>query len=283
MDEKLAGTANRLDACLETWQNWDAGLSGKPVVVEKLGGLSNASYLITDDHAKLVIRLNYTGKELGVDRSLEWAILANLGGKPFAPTAAYRDDDLDFLVTQYVRGSHIREQAVNHHLRDIGRLFSQIHSSRIAVAASLDPMDQVRRYYRQLAEPVDPAISWCYEALDARRIVPLNDQCLCHNDLLLENIIKSDAGLVALDWEYACRGDAAFDLAVFIESYQLDYQAQQRLLNTYRGPACRARIENYRLIYRLIEILWWMLQAPESPSLHDRTTWLQKRIRATGE
>lgn len=283
MDENLARTSNRLNACLETWQSWGAGLSGKPVVLEKLGGLSNASYLITDDHVKLVLRLNYAGSEFGVDRSLEWAILGSLGETGFAPIAVHRDEDLDFLVTQYVRGSHIREHEINHYLRDIGRLFSQIHSSAVAVAVSLDPMDQVRRYYRQLAEPVDPAISWCYNALDAWGLIPVSDEYLCHNDLLLENIIKSDTGLVAVDWEYACLGDAAFDLAVFIETYQLDQPAQQLLLDTYRGPTCRARIGTYRLIYRLIEILWWMLRAPEHPTLHEKIAWLQKRIRAASQ
>lgn len=281
MDENLAGTTNRLNACLETWQNWDAGLSAKPEVIEKLNGLSNASYLITDDNIKLVIRLNYAGRELGVDRTLEWAILTNLKASHFAPIAVHRDDALDFLVTRYVGGSHISEQEVDQYLRDIGRLFGQIHSCNVDVAVSLNPVDQAIHYYRQLPKPVEPAVSWCYEALTDRPIVPGSDQCLCHNDLLLENIIKSDSGLVAVDWEYACLGDAAFDLAVFIESYQLDSHAQQCLLDAYHGPASRALIDGYRLIYRLIEIFWWMLRDPEHPSLPDKIAGLQKRIRTT--
>lgn len=282
MEENLASTSSRLNASLDTWRAWDADLSARPVVIAELDGLSNTSYLVANDNIKLVLRLNSTVAELGVDRAIERAILQDLKSAPFAPTLLYHDEQIDFIVTEYTRGIQIQPADVDQYLEDIGVLFGDIHTSPVNIDALLDPMEQARRYYAHLGDIHNESLSWCYHALESRTMPSVRDVCLCHNDLLLENIVASDDRLVALDWEYASPGDPAFDLAVFIESYRLDEQAQARLLEACHGPATTSgsRITSYRLLYRLIEILWWMLRDPDHPAIADKLAYLEQQIKA---
>lgn len=283
MDENLESTTSRLKASLDTWPSWDADLAARPVVVAELNGLSNTSYLIANNNLKLVLRLNSPSAGFGVDRALERTILQGLQEAPFAPTLIHHDEHIDFVVTEYVNGSEIRPEDIDGHLEDIARLFGKIHASPVDMTSRLDPMEQARYYYEQLADTNTQSLSWCYHALESLAIPLSPNPCLCHNDLLLENIVKCDTGLVALDWEYANAGDPAFDLAVFIESYQLDKKAQRRFLKAYPGPAESIhQINNYRLLYRLIEILWWMLRDPDHRSIGDKLAQLEQRIHRNG-
>lgn len=280
MDENLESTTSRLKASLDTWRRWDADLSAKPVVVAELNGLSNTSYLIANDNLKLVLRLNSPATEFGVDRTLERKILRELQEAPFTPALIHYDEHIDFIVTEYVKGSEIRPEDIDGHLEDIARLFGKIHASPVDMTSRLNPVEQARYYYEQIADMNNRSLSWCYHVLESRAIPLPPSPCLCHNDLLLENIAACDTGLVALDWEYANAGDPAFDLAVFIESYQLDKKAQQRFLKAYPGPVESVdRIDNYRLLYRLIEVLWWMLRDPNHRAIGDKLAQLEQRIK----
>lgn len=279
MDENLESTNNRLKASLDTWPDWDADLSARPVVVAELNGLSNTSYLIAEGNLKLVLRLNRSAAEFGVDRTLERTILQGLNEAPFTPTLIHYDERIDFIVTEYVNGSEIRPEDLDGHLEDIARLFGKIHASPVHTTSRLEPVEQARYYYEQLAGMNSRSLSWCYHVLESRAIPLPPNPCLCHNDLLLENIVKCDTRLVALDWEYANTGDPAFDLAVFIECYQLDKRAQQHFLKAYPGPVESIhRIDNYRLLYRLIEVLWWMLCDPDHRSIGNKLAQLEQRI-----
>ena len=58
----------------------------------------------------------------------------------------------------------------------------------------------------------------------------------CHNDLRWENIIKDKNGKIwIVDWEYATMGDKHFDIAYFMESYQLDKKQCKIFLDAYNS------------------------------------------------
>jgi thiamine kinase-like enzyme len=60
-------------------------------------------------------------------------------------------------------------------------------------------------------DPRSASISNDLELLDSE--LP----CFCHNDLTPENIGRSDDQFLALDWEYAARGNRHFDIAIASE------------------------------------------------------------------
>jgi len=56
--------------------------------------------------------------------------------------------------------------------------------------------------------------------------------------------------------------DAAFDIAVFSSTYNLDDEQLAKLLSGYRGNESSMfhRVRDHENIYALIEILWWQLR-----------------------
>ena len=89
-----------------------------------------------------------------------------------------------------------------------------------------------------------------------------SERCLCHNDLLVDNIIVTDTGrLVAIDWEYAATGDPYFDLATVVEGHGLAASAADKLLIAYHQRPITAvdlkRLTHCRIIYCYLELLWY--------------------------
>ncbi|WP_308364844.1 MULTISPECIES: phosphotransferase [unclassified Microbulbifer] len=102
--------------------------------------------------------------------------------------------------------------------------------------------------------------------------------CLCHNDLLMANLIAVDNGnLYAIDWEYAAMGDPFYELAVIVEEYRLEKRQQQWLLAEYlHRPATQVdwqRLDHWRVIYGYLSVLWYAVQwcsgAMSQPHIND--------------
>ena len=89
--------------------------------------------------------------------------------------------------------------------------------------------------------------------------------------------------LIALDWEYACIGDPAFDIAVFAETARLESKGLAHLLEAYGdvAPDFVQHVAHYRLLYHLIEVLWWQIRAPQDPAHVHRVMTLVERAGAT--
>lgn len=257
VDQELPTAADRarLGVVLSRWPDWDAALPAAPVLLGKLGGLSNDNYLVRGGDARFVVRLNDDKVDLGVDRDLERRVLASIAGEPFAPRVVYAAADC--LVTAYIEGGHPAEP----HVTAMGALFSRIHAMSPPAGPALDPLAHLAGYLRRLPAR-DARLEACFETLDARRTATAAPVCLCHNDLLLENVVDTGAGLVAIDWEYARPGDPAFDIAVFAHTYELTGDAVDRLLAVYGGDdaGLADRITWCRGAYALIEVCWWLLR-----------------------
>lgn len=278
MDPLSDGTAERLRACIATWESWGTALTSAPLPIWQYGGYSNETFLVTDNHTRLVLRLNGEAERFGVDRDLEAGILSGLADQPWVPTLIHRDMELDFLVTEYIHGTQVTSADLAFCLADVGRLFGEIHRLDLNIETRLDPVDQARYYLDQLSGDLPASLIHCHDRILSRMPSPPSAYCLCHHDLLPENILDTPSGPVALDWEYASLGVPAFDLAVFIEGCQLNEAAQRSLLDTYRGPASLEDIDGYRDLYRLIEILWWLLKDADAPHISAGLAELERRL-----
>ncbi len=259
-------TSDRLKAALAGWKSWNIALSGQPSVVRGLGGKSNENYLVTSGKTALVVRINNRQPALGVDRSSERSVLLVIRGKPWSPSVVHADDD--YLVSEFIAGEHPGLRTADT-VALIGRLFRDIHRclpdpGPLEALARLDPLRHLDRYFRLGQGNADTGLTQCYAVIRATIGDVTHPPCLCHNDLLLENVILSGPHPVAIDWEYAGVGDPAFDLGVFAETYHLGEGQLDRLLTAYgdADPTLRARLTRYRLLYALLEVLWWRIRAP---------------------
>jgi thiamine kinase len=276
MAKELPSTSDRLRLTLSGWQDWDADLTGQPTPVGSLEGKSNVNYLVRSGDHEFVVRLNNDNQGLGVDRRVERQVLAEIAAADFAPSVVFVDDSV--LVTNYVSGRH----PTRTDLARVGRLFSRIHRTSTNVSRALDPRRQVSDYVSRIRAPLEPAIRDCQEIILSRHLPAPDSPCLCHNDLLFENMIDAGDRLVAIDWEYARPGDPAFDIAVFVETYRLDTAEVACLLSAYDGDGgdLAVRIEHYRELYALIEILWWCIRDPGA-AVDTMVATLKERLRGS--
>lgn len=87
---------------------------------------------------------------------------------------------------------------------------------------------------------------------------------LCHNDLLLANLIWSDGRLWLIDGEYAGMGHPLFDLAGVSANAGFTDTQEQALLEAYRGvidPRELEEIRTFKLACSLREALWAVIQS----------------------
>ena len=271
MAQKLPpGIDHSLNKILSTWKDWVGNPSTKPVLVTQLGGDTNLSFRVTDGNSDWAVRLNSELADEG--RNLQSEIIAHEAAchKGIAPAIVYHN--VECLITEFLEGS----KPGLDDLADIGQLFSLIHSVEVDIQ-SLDLSGHLKTYFLQ-ARP-DAAITQCFNKLLAIPSMESENRVLCHQDLTLENMIRTEERIVTIDWEYASLSDPAFDLAVFTHSHELNDKQLLQLLIHYDGdePGLPSRIHYFEMVYGMIEILWWQIRGNK---LDNRITRLQSKLDA---
>jgi aminoglycoside phosphotransferase (APT) family kinase protein len=275
MAEKLSPATDCLTATLDHWQDWHADIAARPTLACKLKGKSNDNYLVKAGTQQFVVRANRDNVAFGVNRRIEAEVLRDIAGQPYSPVVVWETDAS--LVTRFIAGEHPAPSRPADWLAGMAQLFTAIHSTPTHVTEYLDPLRHAINYFEQLENP-DPGISVCMEQLLTRSPVHAGVPSLCHNDLLFENVIRTDEIFYAIDWEYSRCGDPAFDLAVFLESTDMSEANTRTLLDAYDNPAIAERIDDYRDLYRLIELLWWALRSPDARENELRIASLAARL-----
>jgi thiamine kinase len=286
---------HRLAAALESWPAWSA--TAPSVVGELKGGMTNQSYLIQTGNARLVLRLNAENAgKLALDRALEIEVLRRASLASVGPTLVYSDAVRDILVTEYHSG-HCWEASYSREadkLRQLARLLKTTHQLA-PVSGILDLQQRAEHYWITIDKAGTANSSLVQEtrALEqklqeffTRASTHRTQQCLCHNDLLAENLlIRNDGRLVALDWEYAAMGDPYFDLAAVVEGHQMNDASAQILLEHYTDipkNAALQRLALLRVVYCYLDLLWNLVQssAPNQAMLESKFERLRNLVSA---
>ena len=271
MAQKLPpGIDHRLSRVLSTWKDWAGNPATNPILVSQLGGDTNLSFRVTDGISDWVVRLNSELADEG--RDLQCEIIAHEAAchAGIAPAIVYSNDEC--LITEFLEGS----KPGLSDLQEIGRLFSLIHSVEVEIR-TLDLSNHLETYFLQ-ARP-DATVNRCFNKLLSIPSIEPGIRVLCHQDLTLENMIRTEERIVTIDWEYASLSDPAFDLAVFTHSHDLDEKQLLQLLTHYDGneQGLPSRIRYFEMVYGMIEILWWQIRGNR---LEKKITKLQSQLEA---
>jgi thiamine kinase-like enzyme len=249
-------------------------LAGRDLVLTSLsGGITNRNFLVTipDEGNRYVIRLAGSDTHLlGISREVEHAATVAAAGVGVGPevTAFIRPEG--YLVTRFIEGSPVRDEAVHHPetLERVAQSLRRIHDGP-PIPGLFVPL-RIVEAYRALALARGVRIPREYEtaALIARRIElaslanPVEPRP-CHNDLLNANLIDDGERIRLVDWEYAGMGDPYFDLGNFSVNNGLTADEDAHLLAAYEGPAHidhLARITLMRVVSDFREAMWGVLQ-----------------------
>lgn len=248
------------------WPKWS---KTKPNLLKPLlGGLTNKSYLISADNADMVLRKNSTiSAALNLDRVTEARVLVLADDAGLCAPLIHYDSDYQYVVSRYVEGKHWR--ADEQGIRSLATLLQRIHRLP-AIDKYLTIADKAERYWQAIAKNA-PHLADLKKV--ANKMMPLIESakrlgsgaCLCHNDLLRENLISTEEGrLYAIDWEYAAMGDPFYELAVIVEGQALKQSQQELLLSEYLARPIsendRQHLRDWQLIYCYLTVLWYAVQ-----------------------
>ncbi|MEZ5528370.1 MAG: choline/ethanolamine kinase family protein [Porticoccaceae bacterium] len=196
---------------LSDWSRWQVSLPGAPRRVRELeGGLTNRSFLVESGAHLGVVRVNAgEDQRLGIDRQRELAVLKLLQGSGFVPDVWFASRDV--LVTEFVEGRHWQGEDLYRvgHREQVHQLIQRLQQVAMpSFARRFSYLDHCRGYLAQLAGfPEAEEVLALAAGIDASDWQPV----ICHHDLVVENIIETERGLVLIDWEYAGWGHPAMD------------------------------------------------------------------------
>lgn len=266
-----AAVASQFNNALAEWSMW---CHSPPTFVRKLvGGITNSSIVVSDDQGYYVLRINaFNSNALGLNRRLEKTIFQSAAQAAISSTLVYADPSERYLVCNYVHGRHLNSGDIGSpvSLEQLAQLVKKIHQLP-AVQESLNVRSRIATYWQSIQRN-----HFAYDALMKLQlqVEPLINQalstktelCICHHDLLPENLILTEDGeLLAIDWEYAAMGNPYFDLAVVIDGLMLNSQQSDALLASYfdtnqPDPELNQQLNYWRVIYHYISLLWYGVQ-----------------------
>jgi thiamine kinase-like enzyme len=260
---------------------WDPELSE---IEELKGGLTNRTYLVSQDGRRCVLRLDSQQSTMfQFDRSAELRILETAHAAGIAPAAIYADPERSILVTEFLEGRTWDEADLDDdkQLEALGALLQRVH----ALDIQTDPVDvaAVARIYEQYLQRREGLHSFALKCVDiVESVAPGTDLVCCHNDIVAANVIEGE-DIKLIDWEFSCVHDRFFDLASAIGFHNLDEGRSSVLLEAYTGgadAAARERLEEQVRVFDAVQWLWLATRQLVFPSRWQsrRLEELQQRI-----
>ena len=249
------------------------------VSVERLGrGLVNESHRVVRDGRVYSLRMpTAEPAPTGVDREWECRVLALASAAGLAPTIVRCEPRRGVLVAQWEEGPALRPdeaRGLDAAVR-VAELTRRVHALPLPGNARIvEPADWIEHYRDALIRlPPGPRQALrmpgradgadALQAESERRLgglEALTPRVLCHSDLHPANLVRTERGLVLLDWEYAHVSEALWDLAGWACNNDLEPAVRAVLLASYLGrPASdeeAQRLEDLAWLYDYVCLLW---------------------------
>jgi len=274
------------------WPLWSAT---KPTLRCAItGGLTNKSFLLTTAGGDVVLRINSAhSSALNLNRNAEHQALRLADKAGLCAPLIHYDRQHKYMVSRFIRGESWNSSATN--LAQLAQHLQKIHRLP-PIDAHLIIADKIAHYWRGIKSDSNAGFIKQLHSLHQRIHVSIDKasalsqgNCLCHNDLLADNLITtSDGKLYVIDWEYAAMGDPFYDLAVITEGHNLNQQQQHLLLTSYLSRPANApdwqRLYLCQLVYCYLTALWYAVQwsagAMDEPVVSSAITQQIDRIAA---
>jgi len=244
---------------------WHGALTLEPLK----GGLSNASFIVSDARGKYVARVgeDFPCHHVFRDREVRASRAAFEAG--LSPEVVHAEPGL--MVVRFIDAKTFSEEDVRDNLERGAELLKRCHREmkrRVTGPASIFWVFHVLRDYgHTLKEGAHKRVGdiprWlaAVDALeDAQIPLPV---VFGHHDLLPGNFMDDGKRLWLIDWEYGGFGTAMFDLANICANNSFTETDQRRLLEAYfdRTPdeATQRAFDAMKAASALREAMWGMV------------------------
>jgi thiamine kinase-like enzyme len=266
------GSRREIEAVLG---EWDPDLfPGEEVEISVLvGGASNRNFTVRTPAAKYALRIaNEQSERFAVNRVAAVQAQHEAADGGLAPEVLAERLPEGHVLSTFVEGVTLGEGRLREHevLDAVGTAFRSLHALPSALP-TYSPFDDIR-FWAGLARsdgteiPADLdellGAAWQVKAVVEAAGLPA---VFCHNDPYPENFILSGSRLQLVDWDYAGRGWACFELGSFCATAGLDAGLREALLLSYdesTSDAQRATVELMEFIAAMREATWALMATP---------------------
>jgi thiamine kinase-like enzyme len=250
---------------------WRGGITLQPLK----GGVSNASFRVSDASGSYVARVGEDYPFHLVYRDAEWAASRAAFAAGLSPEVIYAQDGV--MVARHLAARTYTEEDVRGNAAACVQIIQRCHRDmgrRILGRASAFWVFQVNRHYAALLDGAGHrlapnAAAWMKvnDAMENAQIpLPI---VFGHHDLLPGNFMDDGERLWLIDWEYAGFGTAMFDLAGLASNNQFTEDQERAMLAQYfeRAPdeALLRAFYAMKAAAALREALWGMVSEIHLP------------------
>lgn len=237
------------------------------------GGLTNRTYRIEGPVGRFALRIAGKGTDAYIDRAAEAHNARAAAAAGVGPEVAFAGPESGLLLTRWVEGAErldaaaLREPA---RIRRAATALRRLHGRAAAFANPRNPFADLAGYERLLraggvALPegygdARDALQWLHGPLSASSPDPVS----CHCDPAPANLLDDGARIWLVDYEYAGRADAMWDLGFLAGEADYGEAEDAALLAAWLGrapaPPEPARMALYKAICDLMGALWSLVQ-----------------------
>lgn len=266
-------------------------------------GTYNLNYHVQVNQRLFIFRINIDQQSgLAEQIDYEFAALNFLSPHGIAPRAYHIDTGktffyFDILIEEYLEGPHLEYKADQ--IREAAELLSELHSLPALDKAFMIWQDPIERNYDFVTQDIVqyqgmPSANQQTLRLATHLMTKTRDRLagreenyrptsLNHTDVVLDNFIRTSAGLRLIDWEKPRLDDNSYDIACFLcEPAQLwcspdimNIDDREDFLKTYCGirgletGTFRRKVEAREPLVALHWILWGAIKMSD---LRNRRT-----------
>lgn len=260
----------------QLFATWDPShFPGGEIEVSVLvGGANNRNFVARTPEVKYALRIaNPQNERFAVDRGSAIQAQRDAAAGGLAPEVIASQLPAGHVLSTFVEGvtllgaGQLREPGVP---ESVGATLRRLHALPSTVR-TFSPFDDIRLWTRLarsdgtgIPDDLDEllAAAWEIEAVVLKAELPA---VFCHNDTVPQNFIRSGSSLFLVDWDYAGRGWACFELASFCATADLSPELQEQLLRSYDERTSEAQVATVKLlrfIAAMRETSWALMAAP---------------------
>lgn len=212
-------------------------------VVPLDSGTTGRSYRVDTVASRFAAKIFSPGTDALLGPRAQFDLLARLAPLGIAPAPAVCDESAGVLVTEYIddaaavsAGEFRRAERIH----SVGRVLVRLHRSGIDVP-KLEPEKYARRHFSRLGgldrlSPTDQARG--NELLGLAASLDFDAACLCHNDLIADNILFGQSQTLRLiDFDYAALAPPILDLVSVSVMNGLGPREEVQLIAAYGADA----------------------------------------------
>jgi len=256
-------------------------LPAPPVLLRRLGGLTNANYLIESAGQKFVLRLPGEGTADYINRQAE-SVAARATAEIGVNAALLLFDAADGTqLTSFIDGQTMTTAAFKDHgaIARAAAALATVHRTSRPFASRFEVFAMIEHYSAVLAakgaKPPEGFAEALQKAQAVRAVLAAAAPALapCHCDPLAENFVDTGSKMHLLDWEYAGNNDPMWDLGDVSIEARFDAAQEAVLLESYFAgpppPGARARVILYKAMCNLLWTLWASIQHANGNPVDD--------------